>query len=83
MNMYYTTSVTSKGQTTIPADIRKYLQVETGSRVVFSLRDDMVVIEPEKSFVNLRGIIKSKKKIANAEWDKAILDLVKHANENS
>ncbi len=40
-----TAKVTSKGQITIPAEIRRALSVEPGDRVSFSLEDGIVHIE--------------------------------------
>jgi AbrB family looped-hinge helix DNA binding protein len=43
-----TSTVTTKGQITIPKSIREALNLQTGDRVVFQLRDDGVVeIQPE------------------------------------
>jgi len=42
-----TALITSKGQTTIPKEIRDYLHVQPGDRVDFVVRDDgTVVLEP-------------------------------------
>jgi AbrB family looped-hinge helix DNA binding protein len=38
-------SVTSKGQTTIPADIRRLAGIESGDKVRFSFDGDRIVIE--------------------------------------
>ena len=39
------TAVSSKGQTTIPAEIRREVGIEPGDQVVFSIADGRVVIE--------------------------------------
>ena len=36
--------VTSKGQTTIPVEIRRYLGLDVGSRVAFFIENDQVVL---------------------------------------
>lgn len=42
-----TALITSKGQTTIPKEIRDYLHVQPGDRVDFVVREDgTVVLEP-------------------------------------
>jgi AbrB family looped-hinge helix DNA binding protein len=55
-------TLTSKGQITIPKEVRSHLALETGDRIAFLIRDDGVVeIQPET--VDLRslvGIIKPK-----------------------
>ena len=57
-----TSRVTSKGQTTIPKDIRERLGIKTGDRVAFLLRDDGVLLRPVKgTLLDLRGSIKPRK----------------------
>jgi len=57
-----TSRVTSKGQTTIPKEIRKQLGIKTGDRVAFLLRDDGVLLRPVKgTLLDLRGSIKPRK----------------------
>lgn len=54
-------TVTSKGQITIPADIRKALGLDAGERVVFTQLDDgaMVMRAKSRSIVELKGLLKS------------------------
>lgn len=51
--------VTSKGQITIPADIRKAARIKPGTRVVFTqLRNGTIVFRPKtRSIKDLRGIL--------------------------
>ena len=55
------TSVTSKGQVTIPKPVRDYLGLETGSAVAFELIEGRVVLvkvgsdRPVSRFERLRG----------------------------
>ncbi|MBC7701798.1 type II toxin-antitoxin system PrlF family antitoxin [Aquabacterium sp.] len=53
-------TVTSKGQITIPADIRKALGLTTQDRVVFTpLQDGTVVMRAKtRSMVDLKGLLK-------------------------
>lgn len=62
VRMRYST-ITSKGQITIPKTIRAALQLEKGDRVQFRLRDDGVVeMLPETGDLNaLFGILKPPK----------------------
>jgi AbrB family looped-hinge helix DNA binding protein len=55
-----TASVTSKGQITIPIEVREELGLKTGDRIEFVRNEDgRYFIEPKKgSVVNLRGIFK-------------------------
>ncbi len=41
----HVSSVSSKGQATIPADIRREAGIEVGDKVVFSFEDGRIVIE--------------------------------------
>ena len=53
-------TVTSKGQVTIPADIRKALGLGAGERVVFTRLDDGTTIMRAKtrSIIELEGLLK-------------------------
>ncbi|MBN1947936.1 MAG: type II toxin-antitoxin system PrlF family antitoxin [Bradymonadales bacterium] len=54
------TTLTSKGQVTIPKSIREFLRVGPGDRVVFyTAEDGRVIMEPETVDIrSLRGVIK-------------------------
>ncbi len=70
--------ITSKGQITIPAEIRKFLGVSRGDRIIFERKDGDIVIKKaeEKSLVSLlestsplsEKATKSLKKLRD-EWD--------------
>lgn len=53
-------TVTSKGQVTIPVDIRRALGLGAGERVVFTCLDDGTTIMRAKtrSIMDLRGMLK-------------------------
>jgi AbrB family looped-hinge helix DNA binding protein len=53
-------TITSKGQVTIPADIRRALGLAAGERVVFTRLDDGTTIMRAKtrSVVDLKGMLK-------------------------
>lgn len=55
-----TATVTSKGQITIPKEVRDALGLETGHRVAFWLREDGVVeMHPENvDLMSLCGVLK-------------------------
>ncbi|OIP35601.1 MAG: hypothetical protein AUK27_03985 [Deltaproteobacteria bacterium CG2_30_66_27] len=56
-------AVTSKGQVTIPKNIRELLDIRANDRVEF-LRDGMrVFLVPVKTLKDLRGVVSSKRKI--------------------
>jgi antitoxin PrlF len=45
-------TISSKGQITVPQEIRKRLGLQTGDRVEFVMEDDRTVIRPVRSEVN-------------------------------
>ena len=53
-------TVTSKGQVTIPADIRRAMALETGTKVVFTrLSDGTTVLRSKsRSALDLAGLLK-------------------------
>ena len=55
-----TATITSKGQITIPKEVRKALALEAGHRVSFQIREDKVVeMRPETvDLMSLFGIFK-------------------------
>ena len=54
-----TSTVSSKGQVTIPKEVRDALRIDTGDRVLFVVRDDGVVeLRPETvDLMDLVGIL--------------------------
>lgn len=70
-------SVTSKGQVTIPSDVRQKLGIRTGSQVRFKVVGQHAEIElvsspasvPESGF----GLLRSRRKSAPADFDVATL----------
>jgi antitoxin PrlF len=56
-------TVTSKGQITIPADIRKALGLSAGERVVFTQLEDGTTIMRSKtrSILDLKGMLKPRR----------------------
>lgn len=68
-------TVTSKGQVTIPKEVRDALGLEVGHRVSFQLREDGVIeIHPKNvDLMSLRGIIKpAVKGVTLKDMDQAI-----------
>ncbi len=71
------TSVTSKGQVTIPKFVRQQLGIRQGSRVEFSLVGDHIELRvkntPSDIPVSGFGLLKSKKPAVPADFDPASL----------
>lgn len=72
-----TTSVTSKGQVTIPKEVRQKLGIQQGSKIEFLIADDHVELRlkssPAKVTSNGFGMLKSKKTAVPADFDAASL----------
>lgn len=64
-------TVTSKGQITIPADIRKWLDLSAGQRVVFTRLDDGTIVMRAKarSILELKGMLKPAARRGKIEID--------------
>lgn len=60
-----TSTLTSKGQVTIPKEIRDALGLKEHDRVSFVRRGDDVIIKPIKDIIELRGSVKPKKRPEN------------------
>lgn len=72
-----TTSVTSKGQVTIPLKIRQELGIRKGSKVAFSLVDGLIQLiikeNPKPVLSSGFGMLKSKRKAVPVDFDVASL----------
>ena len=68
--------ITSKGQITIPKDIRQHLKIDQGDRIEFFVGENgVVIISPIKSDVRkLKGIIaKPEKPVSIEDMKEAII----------
>lgn len=61
VGMKYSSSISSKGQVTVPQEIRRRLGVAPGDRIDFVIEGDRTVIRPSRSnenpFEKYRGIL--------------------------
>ncbi len=72
-------TLTSKGQVTIPADLRHALNLHAGDTLVFEAIDHKVVISKKKDDITAAfGMYRVNKKITDAEIKKAIEDGYSH-----
>lgn len=60
--MTYSVSITSQGQISIPAEIRRKLGLSKKSKAIVSVANGNVMIEPVKDFLELAGSLKTNKK---------------------
>ena len=71
------TSVTSKGQVTIPKELRQQLGIRRGSRIEFSLVGDHVEMRvrssPSGETSNGFGMLKSRRSAVPTDFDPATL----------
>lgn len=74
--MQFTTTVTQKGQATIPASMREKLGIKPNSKVIFEFKEDTkeITVKPAVDFLSLRGSVKSDKPFDIEAMDNAIKD---------
>jgi antitoxin PrlF len=73
-----TATVTSKGQVTIPAEVRERLGIEAGSRVQFVPRADGTweFVAAGDSVTSIRGMFASRGTVSIEEMGDAVADAV-------
>jgi antitoxin PrlF len=54
-------TVTSKGQTTIPGNIRRALQIKPGDKLEYVLEGDHITVRVHLGTRSLKGVLASKK----------------------
>lgn len=75
--MQFTSSVTQKGQATIPVAVRKLLGIKTNTKIVFELKDNNeVLIKPVADFFSLKGSVKTSKPFNIKAMEKAVGDAI-------
>jgi len=60
--MTYTVSITSQGQISIPAKLRRKLGFSKAGKAIVSIENGKVLLEPVIDFLELEGSLKTKKK---------------------
>jgi AbrB family looped-hinge helix DNA binding protein len=58
--MVVTAKITSKGQITLPKEVRRLLKVDAGAVVVFEKEDDKVIVRTAKTLREFKGFLKGK-----------------------
>lgn len=69
---YLATTITSKGQITIPADIRLRFGLVPFQKMVFMEEKNTIQIKPAVDFFSLKGSIKTKKKYSDQKANQAV-----------
>lgn len=71
--MVYLATITSKRQLTIPVDIYRLMQLTKGSKVIVSVENQVIKIEPALSLVaSLAGSVNLPKRFKNKSVDQII-----------
>jgi len=65
-------AVTTKGQATIPAEIRREIGLQPGDKVVFSIRDGRVVLDKAQAVDDVWNAGQS---VMLSEWDDSEQDI--------
>lgn len=83
--MGYQSKVTSKGQTTIPQEVREYLKLKPGDRINYVLENGLVRLIPKnRSIADLAGFLGRPPEGARAaleDFDEAIGDYIAEDHE--
>ena len=56
--MQYTTTLTQKGQITLPVQIRRLLGLQTRDKVIVQVIDNQVVVKSPKDILDMAGSVK-------------------------
>ena len=84
--MGYESKLTSKGQTTIPIEIREVLKLKPGDKIQYVVIDDRVEIIPRnRSVMEIAGILydPNRKPVSIEEMDEAIGEAIVERYERS
>lgn len=76
-----TAKMTSKGQITLPKELRKMLNVQAGSVLVFEKDDDKIVIKAARTFKEFKGFLKNRGK--SNDFDEMRKEAKKHAGRKA
>ena len=69
-----TAQISDKGQITIPSAVRKKLGLKAKSRVEIEIRDNVAVLRPVKSILELSGILHEYAKGKPTDWETIITE---------
>lgn len=78
--MTYTVSITSQGQMSIPAPIRRQFNLDQIRKATVSVLKDAFVVSPIKSLLSLRGALHTNKKISQKVARAAFEDALAHGD---
>lgn len=94
--MVYTVSITSQGQISIPAQLRKQLGLESGKKALVKREGERLMVEPIPDIFSFKGSLKHKAikgktideiiEIEGKAWEQAAVERYKQsfsANKNA
>ena len=68
-----TSTLTVKGQVTIPVEIRRLLNLQAGDRVAFIITDDRIALERRECRIEAAfGLLKAERSVSLEEMEQAI-----------
>ncbi len=65
--MTFTVSITSQGQMSIPASIRRKLNLDSGKKALVTEESGHIIVKPLKDILELKGSLTSKYKPSPAQ----------------
>ncbi len=69
--MTYTVAITSQGQISIPAPLRKKMGLAKSGRALVTEKEGKLVIEPIKDLLELKGTLKTNIQVSSTQIRKA------------
>lgn len=84
ITMQGTSTITQKGQVSIPKEIRDFFKLKASDKLHFSVEKNKIVAEPVITVKEMRGFIKTNKVLTKKEMKRIIRDAVveKYANRS-
>lgn len=74
-------SITSQGQITIPASIRRLFSLDRYHKALVKVENNRIVVEPVSDILSLAGYLKEKAKTNKAPKKKKIDEIIKAEEE--
>ena len=69
----FTSTLTVKGQVTIPVEIRRLLNLQAGDRIAFIITDDRIALERRECRIEAAfGLLKAERSVSLEEMEQAI-----------
>jgi len=61
-------TITSKGQVTLPVDVRRALSLKAGDKLILTVEEDRLVIRPVIDFLSLAGTVPVPPEVRGMTW---------------